>query len=153
MEHNKPYKAWLQAQLKLTKVKVHRWLPWCPEGDQGYQAFISTRRVNIPIPECDWSFLVGLHEIGHVSTGERLYSHLMEYNAERWAIKRAKQSYGIECPEYVVDAKEYVKFHLLQDIACTDFSIDKVKPYVLDWLELDKNMLLEELYSAEFSYN
>ena len=153
MENNKPYKAWLQAQLKLTKVNVQRWLPWNPEGDQGYQAYIHSRRVNIPIPECDWSFLVGLHEIGHVSTGDRLYSHLMEYNAERWAIRRGKEAYGIVCPAYELDAKEYVKYHLIKDLAFSELKLKQVKPYVLDWIETDIKDILESVKISQNEYS
>jgi hypothetical protein len=130
----KEYKNFIKAELKITNVKVKKWLKWHPDGDQGYEAFIEARRVCLPIPECEWSFLVGLHEIGHVSTGERLYSYLMEYNAEKWAIRRAKESYGIICPDYEEDAKNYVKDHLIENLVFSDLRLKKVKPYVLDWI-------------------
>lgn len=107
-------------------------MDWKP--DNLYEAFPDSRRVVIPIPECDWSFLVALHEIGHVSTGERTHTYLSEYNAERWAIARAKESYGIYSQDYVDDAKEYVKLHLINNLMYSRLKIDKVKAYVLDWL-------------------
>ena len=58
----------------------------------------------------------------------------MEYNAERWAIRRAKESYGIVSDDYLQDAKNYVRNHLLENLTNTDLTIERVKPYVLDWL-------------------
>lgn len=133
MTQNKPYKKWLKEQLAITKTKVHRWFDWDPDADV-YQAYMESRRVAIPTPECDWSFLVCLHEIGHVSTGYRLDSYLMEYNAEKWAIKRAQTAYNVYSEEYVDDAKAYVKMHLVENLLFSELKIHKVKPYVLDWL-------------------
>jgi hypothetical protein len=127
----KPYEDWLREQLKLTKVRVRRWKDWDPYTV--YEAFIDARSVIIPKPVCDWSFLVALHEIGHISTGERLYGYLQEYNAEQWAIKRAK-TYGIESKSYVADAKRYVRKHLLEDLAYTTLPLEKVSKRVLEWL-------------------
>jgi hypothetical protein len=134
MSKSKPYNKWLKEQLSITKTKVHRWFVWDEDADV-YQAYIESRRVAIPTPECDWSFLVCLHEIGHVSTGYRLHSYLMEYNAEKWAIKRAKEAYDIYLDEYVLDAKQYVKMHLVENLLFSELKVDKVKPYVLSWLD------------------
>jgi hypothetical protein len=139
------YREWLKSELKITNTKVRKWLKWIPEGDNGYQAFIESRQVNIPIPECEWSFMVGLHEIGHVSTGYRVHSYLMEYNAEQWAIKRAKQTYNIESAEYIQDAKDYVKDHLLENLLFSDLKIDKVKPYVLEWIGETKLSMSQQI--------
>lgn len=137
--NNKPYHTWIKEQLNLTKVRVHKWSEWDEDGR--YEAFIDTRRVIIPVPVCDWSFLVGLHEIGHVSTGHRLYSYLMEYNAERWAIKRAAQAYNIVHEEYIQDAKNYVTAHLIHDLAYTELRPHQVKHYVYDWLLIDPSTI------------
>jgi hypothetical protein len=134
------YKKWVKEQLTITKTRVRKWEVWNPS--ETYEAFYETRQVIIPDPICDWSFLVALHEIGHISTGPRLYSHLAEYNAERWAIKRAHSSYGIHSPEYLEDARTYVTNHLLTDIVCFGYDINKVKPYILDWLDLSLARLI-----------
>lgn len=139
------YREWVKDELKITNTKVRKWLKWIPEGDNGYQAFIDSRRVSIPNPECEWSFMVALHEIGHVSTGYRMHSYLMEYNAERWAIKRAKQTYNIECADYIQDAKEYVRDHLLENLLFSDLEIHKVKPYVLEWIGETKLSISQEI--------
>lgn len=132
----KPYYKWFRNELNLTNCKVAKWLVWDPDNGD-YFADIDSRRVTVPIPVCDWSFLVALHELGHVSTGFRLRHYLMEYNAERWAIKRAKESYGVYSEEYVQEAKSYVKWHLDCELKHTELTIDKVKPYVLEWIEED----------------
>ena len=83
--------------------------------------------------------------MGHVSTGDRLYSYLMEYNAEKWAIRRAKESYGVVCPEYEEDARSYVKKHLIENLVFSELSIEKVKPYVLEWLNETRSSIAKEI--------
>lgn len=128
-----PYLLWVREQLDITNTRVRKWVDWDPESEV-YEAHFDDRSVVIPIPICDWSFLVALHEIGHISTGDRIHSYLREYNTERWAIKRAKDAYGIANDEYDVDARAYVKTHLIEDLQCTSLKLNKVKPYVLDWI-------------------
>lgn len=140
------YEKFVKEQLKITNTKVHKWVDWNPESSV-YEAFIATRRVVIPKPVCDWSFLVALHEIGHVSTGERLYSYLQEYNAERWAIRRAKEAYGIVCPSYELDARRYVKRHLIENLVFSELPLQSVKPYVYDWLGESPDTIKKEITS------
>ena len=142
--HSLPYLHWTKEQLALTKTKVHKWKIW-DSDDGNYEAFIESRRVIIPFPIDDWSFLVTLHEIGHISTGERLYSYLMEYNAERWAIRRAKEKYNVICPKYENDARNYVKNHLIENLVFSELSIEKVKPYVLEWLQETPSSIAKQI--------
>jgi len=139
------YKKLVKQQLVVTKTRVAQWIDWNPDSD-AYEAYMDTRRVVIPKPVCDWSFLVCLHEIGHISTGERLYSYLEEYNAEKWAIKRAYDIAGIVCEEYIEDAKLYVKRHLITNLLQNDLKLDKVKPYVLDWMGETKESLMVQVF-------
>ena len=148
MSSEEVYKQWVKEQLKIVNCKVHTWKDWSEEGS--YEAFIDSRRVVIPTPKDDWSFLVALHEIGHVSTGHRLYTYLMEYNAEKWAIKRAKDAYGIVCPEYEEDAKNYVRAKLIGDLKFSELSVDKVKSYVLDWLGETPQSMSQLVSEAKF---
>lgn len=141
---NLPYLHWVREQLEVTKTRVRRWIDWDPDLDQ-YEAFYHSRQVSIPVPECDWSFLVCLHEIGHISTGERCHSYLAEYNAERWAIKRGYDWYGVYNNDYVQDAKRYVQFHLIQDIVHYDLGVERVKPCVLDWIGITAEQVLERV--------
>lgn len=146
----KEYLKRVREQLQITNTKVRKWVDW--DDDYIYEAFSETRYVIIPKPTDEWSFLVALHEIGHISTGERRHSYLQEYNAEKWAIKRAKEHYGIENPEYIEDAKIYVKKHLITNLLQTDLKLEKVKTYVLEWIgethESIKKILQEELAVA-----
>jgi hypothetical protein len=145
---SQPYLNWTREQLAVTKTKVHKWKVW--DSDDGdYEAFIESRRVVIPLPIDDWSFLVTLHEIGHISTGERLYSYLMEYNAEKWAIRRAKDSYGVVCPDYEEDARNYVRKHLIENLVFSELSIEKVKPYVLEWLKETRSSIAKQIVKMD----
>ena len=139
----KNYNVWLREQLKLTKTRVRKWEDWDPQ--KTYQAFYDSRQVTIPTPVCDWSFLVALHEIGHISTGPRLFSHLSEYNAEQWAINRASKSYNVVSEDYNNDAKNYVQNHLLTDLIYYGYDINKIKPYVLEWLGLSQDQLIRTI--------
>lgn len=139
-----PYLGYVRNELEITNTRVKKWADWNPESDV-YEAFYEQRSVIIPIPVCDWSFLVCLHEIGHISTGDRVFGYLREYNAEQWAIKKAKQSYNIVCDEYVEDAKVYVKGHLLANLIHDGLELEKIRPYVLDWLGESHTTLSQNL--------
>lgn len=136
------YKRLVKEQLAVTNTKVRRWVEWDPTNCVDYEAYYETRKVSIPIPVCDWSFLVCLHEIGHISTGDRLYSYLAEYNAEKWAIKRAFSGYDIACKEYELDAKEYVKAHIDSDIRVHKLGLTDIRPYVLEWIYNPQNTFI-----------
>ena len=144
--NDKPYLGWIREQLKITNTRVRKWVEWDEKSDI-YEAFFETRSVVIPIPVCKWSFLVALHEIGHISTGDRIYSYVREYNAEQWAIKRAL-TYGVVCDDYIIDAKSYVRDHLLQDIVYTELNPNKVSKHIMDWVGEDVGSLvmLKEKY-------
>lgn len=139
-----PYLGWVREQLAETNCSVKKWIEWNPELDV-YEAFYDTRQVIIPIPICDWSFLVCLHEIGHISTGDRRYSYLAEYNAEVWAMRRAQQRYAIGSEEYLRDSKIYVYSHLVQNILYSGLAVDKIKHHVLYWLEKSADGVLEDV--------
>jgi len=136
------YTRYVKEQLATTNTRVRRWLDWDPDG-VGYEAYYDTRRVSIPKPVCDWSFLVCLHEIGHISTGDRQYGYLAEYNAEKWAIKRAYKQYDIAHYLYELDAKEYVKAHVNDDIKHHKLGLYDIKPYVLSWIYDPHNTFID----------
>jgi hypothetical protein len=138
-----PYLGWFREQLQITKTKVHKWSEW--KDDSVYEAFIESRRVHVPVPVNDWSFLVALHEIGHISTGDRLYSYLSEYNSEQWAIRRAKKAYNVVCKDYEKDAKQYVLKHLIADLTDTELQLSKVKPYVKKWIGLSDRQIAKQV--------
>ena len=133
-EASQPYVGYVREQLDLVGVRVRKWMPWDPDSYR-YEAFRETRQVLLPIPIDSWSFMVCLHEIGHISMGERVFSYLDEYVAEQWAIKRAKQAYGIVDLDYEKDARRYVWMHIIQNRLFYNLQTNKIKPYVLDWIE------------------
>lgn len=138
-----PYLGWVREQLSETNSAVRRWIEWDPDLDV-YEAFYDARQVTIPIPVCDWSFLVCLHEIGHISTGDRRYSYLAEYNAETWAMRRAQQRYAVWNDDYLLDSKAYVHHHLVQNVLYSSLEVGKVKHHVLDWLGISAEQVLED---------
>ncbi len=142
------YTTWIKDELSITKTKVKKWLVWDDLESRIYEAYFDTRSVVIPIPVCGWSFLVALHEIGHISTGDRNTNYLREYNAERWAIKRAKK-YNISSTGYVKEAKEYVKSHIIHDIIHCNLKVEKIKPYVLKWLNTTYKNISKEIEVAK----
>lgn len=126
-----PYLKWVRTELALSRITVRKWLEWGDFDDQLFEAFHETRQVILPIPVCDWSFLVCLHEIGHINVRERRYNYLEEYRAEKWAIARGLK-YGVYSSAYVSDAKRYVLNHVVTDLAQS--STVKIKPEVLSWV-------------------
>lgn len=142
-----PYINWFREQLKITNTKVHKWSEW--DENIVYEAFVASRRVHVPIPIDSFSFLVALHEIGHISTGERLYSYLSEYNCERWAIRRAKEAYNVVDADYEVDAKIYVLKHLVMDLLDTELTLNKVKPYVKEWIGLNDQQIAKHILKLD----
>lgn len=126
------YKQWIVEQLDKHNVRVHRWRKF--DWDETYYAYFDSRRVKIPIPECRYSLLIALHEIGHIVKGERTYGYLAEYHAEKWALHTAKSEYGITYKRYEQSAKVYVYTHLLEDIIIQHLPIKKIKPKVLKWI-------------------
>lgn len=137
------YRKLIKDQLNIVNARVKRWVDWDPDSDI-YEAFWEDRKVIIPKPVDNWSFLVALHELGHISTGDRYWSYLCEYNAERWAIRRANEAYGITCQEYEEDAKLYVKKHLIENLIFRHLRVEKIKPYVLEWIgETEESLTFE----------
>lgn len=123
------YEDIIHKELKRRKIRVQKWCT--EEPSNNYEAYINSRMVRIPKPVDAYHFKICLHEIGHVETGERIYAYLQEYNAERWAIKRAEY-YGVIDKEYINDAKMYVLKHCITDVLVG--GLTKVRSYVLDWI-------------------
>lgn len=135
------YEKYIRDQLKITNTRVRKWVEWNPHHNFTYEAYLDSRSVVIPKPVCAWSFLIGLHEIGHISTGRRKWSYLMEYNAEMWAIKKAAQLCDLHCPEYETDARLYVRQHVISNLVYSNMEFKDIKPYVLEWLNEDEESL------------
>jgi len=139
------YLFWIKNELKQHNVRVHRWGEFNNDDDEIYYAYFNSRRVYIPIPKCDHSFLISLHELGHIVTGNDFYGHIAEYNAERWAINLAKKKYKIKNEEYEESAKDYVYEHLIEDIACRFFNYKLLDPKIKRWINVNKKDLFEDV--------
>ena len=126
------YKDIIKKEVKKRGIRVLRWHK--PGSVGTYEAYFDSRSVRVPEPQDDYHFLICLHEIGHLVTGERMYSYLMEYNAEQWAMKRGKEVYGVVDSIYEVDAKEYVVRCLVADIVARGLKVHQIKQKVLDWI-------------------
>jgi hypothetical protein len=142
------YLSWVKDELKQHNIRVHRWGEF--KEDEIYYAYFDTRRVYIPVPKCDYSFLVSLHEIGHIVSGDSFYGHIAEYNAERWAIHRAKVNYGIISQSFEESGKEYIYENLIEDMVFREFNYEQLDPNIKRWIKVPKKTTLrdaEELYT------
>jgi hypothetical protein len=141
------YVSWIKDELKGNKIKVHKWGKF--SQDETYYAYFDSRKVYIPVPECEVSFLVSLHEIGHIVLGNSFYGHIAEYNAERWAIHRAKVRYGMISEEFEKSGKNYVYEQLIEDIVYRSFDHKQLDPNIKRWLKVPQKLIVrdaEELY-------
>ena len=137
------YKDIIRKEVKKRGIKVLRWHK--PGSVGTYEAYFDSRSVRVPEPQDDYHFLICLHEIGHLVTGERMYSYLMEYNAEQWAMKRGKEVYGVVDSIYEVDAKEYVVRCIVADIVARGLKVHQIKQKVLDWIGITHKEVQEVL--------
>lgn len=130
--NKKPYIQWIRDELTEHDVRVHRWREF--NWEETYWAYFDSRRVSIPVPQCKYSMLIALHEVGHIVKGERLYAYLAEYQAEKWAISTAANKYGFVSKKYESSARDYVYQHLLEDVVFRQLPLTKIKKNVLKWI-------------------
>jgi hypothetical protein len=75
------------------------------------RAWIESREIKIPVIDSVEDFLVCLHEVGHIVTGQKIDSttpdYMFEYLADKWAIDTAMK-HGIYNFKYEMRAKWYV---------------------------------------------
>lgn len=77
-------------------------------------AYFDERLIKIPNITNLHSFMIALHEIGHIVEGRRKFIYLTEYVAERWAINKAKEL-GIDCSDYKICARNFIISHLAEE--------------------------------------
>lgn len=138
----KEYVNWIKDELKLHKIRVHKWGKFSEH--ETYYAYFDSRRVYIPVPKCDFSFLVALHEIGHLVVGNDFYGHIAEYNAEEWALQTAKTKYGIISEEYEESGKNYVYEQLIEDIAYRFFNYSNLNLKIKRWINIPKKYIIND---------
>jgi len=75
------------------------------------RAWVDSKEIKIPVIDSIEDFLVCLHEIGHIVTGQKIDDsspdYMFEYLADKWAIDTAKK-HGIYNFKYEMRAKWYV---------------------------------------------
>lgn len=129
------FKRLIQKETQKRSIRISKWITNPIEYQHVYEACYETRTIRIPLPIDEYHFIVCLHEIGHLVKGDRKYSYLAEYHAERWAIERAKK-YGVVSAEYEASAKEYILRHIITNTISSDLRVNKIRKEVLAYLNM-----------------
>jgi len=150
IENEKPYIQWIKNELNQYDIKVQKWGEF--NDTSMYYAYFNTNRVYIPIPQCDYSFLVSLHEIGHIVTGNNILGHIAEFSAEKWAVSTAKKKYKITNDEFISVGKEYIYECLLEDIIYRLFDYNQIDKNIQKWIGKNKKDIKQDaiIYYNEF---
>lgn len=113
-------------------IKVRKWAVYDPNSV--YWADFDMHSVVLPIPDCNWSLYICLHEIGHLVKGSRNHSYLQEYHAEIYALSKIEKMNLKGYATMTKRAKRYVQLNLLQDIIFHDLNPNSVRREVRSWL-------------------
>lgn len=125
-------------------IRVKEWYPHYssmddhPDPNQRYIIYFAhfeSNSVSIPVPVDDYSFYLAMHEIGHIVTGDGYWSHKMEYKAEQWALAKCIK-YGYYHKAFEKEAKEYVLYHMCNDVLLYGYNADKISQRMLDWVKM-----------------
>jgi hypothetical protein len=127
------YEAFIKDELKKHKIRVHKWGKF--NENETYWAYFNSRRVYIPVPECSYSLLLSLHEIGHLVMGNHIYGHIAEYKAEMWAIRTAFERFNIKNEEYESTGRNYIYENILEDIMVRKMEIDEISKPIMKWVK------------------
>jgi hypothetical protein len=136
------YEKWIKHELKIHKVRVHKWGKF--NENETYYAYFNSRRVFIPIPECTYSLLIALHEIGHLVKGNHIYGYIAEYKAEMWAMSTALKKFKIKDIKYEISSKKYIYETLLEDIVFRLLPISKIHKSVIKWIGTTPNKIKKD---------
>ena len=126
-------KKYINAELKLNKVKVREWI-----DEECGLAWVELREIQIPKPTTINKFIICLHEICHIvrsNEHNKMSVYEFEYDCEMWAIKKAKQ-FGLDTKEYESRAKGYVTSCLARGYN-RGLNLDRVDKKIIDWLMVD----------------
>lgn len=113
-------------------IRVKKWDEYCDTTT--YWADFDQHAIQIPIPDCDWSLYICLHEIGHIVKGDRKHSYLQEYHAEKFALNLAEKYKLRRYKSMVKNSKHYVLLYIIQDIIFNDLDPNAVRKEVRAWL-------------------
>lgn len=120
-------------------ISVRKWAEY--GADCVYFADFETHAAYLPIPDCEWSCYICLHEIGHLVKGSRMYSYLQEYHAETYALERVQSMNLKGASAMVKNGKAYVLNNILQDIIFNNLSPNSVRKEVREWLNTTPKQL------------
>mgnify|MGYP003648505606 CR=1 FL=1 len=113
-------------------IKVRKWMDY--DTDTVYWADFDSHTVVLPIPDCDWSLYICLHEIGHLVKGSRSYTYLHEYHAEQYALSKLEKLEVKGLSAMTKSGKKYVMHNVLQDMIFYDLNPNSVRREVRAWL-------------------
>jgi hypothetical protein len=126
------YEAVIRLYIRKHKIHVKKW--YKSLNAASYTVFQGSRTVMLPVPKNRTSFLVCLHEIGHISEGSYPISYINEYVAEIFAITEGKK-WDAETDAYEFKAKQYVLAHLVKD--WNTGRIKSVRKEIREWLDIN----------------
>lgn len=154
-QFSKSLNQMINATAKLHRIKIDPKRLLTLEGKANYNC----RLIRIPKVTDVKTFMIALHEIGHLVNGRHRYNFYNEYLAEKWAINCAKALH-INCTSYVRNAKGYV-LHNLATAFNRGLNIDNVpvdvrkfiktlEPNLDSWKE-HKKVYIEDWHSKEIN--
>lgn len=120
-------------------IRVRQWSVY--DHDKVYWADFDQQLVTLPIPDCNWSLYICLHEIGHIVKGSRVHCYLQEYHAEVYALDQIKKLNLRGFNSMVKNGKKYVLQNVLQDIIFYGLNPNAVRKEVRAWLGITPKRL------------
>ena len=113
-------------------IRVKKWVDY--NEHEVYWADFDLHSAYLPIPDCNWSLYICLHEIGHLVKGSRMHAYLQEYHAEKYALDRIEKLELRGFATMVKNGKKYVLQNVLQDMIFHNLSPNSVRKEVRAWL-------------------
>jgi hypothetical protein len=120
-------------------IRVRKWNVY--DANQVYWADFDAHSALLPIPDCDWSLYICLHEIGHLVKGSRMHSYLQEYHAEKYALSKIEELQLRGFASMMKNGKKYVLQNVLQDMIFHNLNPNSVRKEVRAWLGITPKRL------------
>lgn len=120
-------------------IHVRKWVDYNPKDT--YWADFDQHSALLPIPDCNWSLYICLHEIGHLVKGSRDHSYLQEYHAEKYALGMVEKLGLRGFASMVKNGKRYVLQNTIQDIVLHGLNPNSVRKEVRAWLGITPRRL------------
>lgn len=120
-------------------IRVQKWQDY--DASHVYWADFDAHSALLPIPDCNWSLYICLHEIGHLVKGHRMYVYLQEYHAEQYALSQIEKMDLRGFASMVKNGKKYVLQNVLHDMIFNNLSPNSVRKEVRAWLGITPKRL------------